>query len=294
MAFFFQVLVAGLLSGMMYSLVAIGYVLIYKASGVFNFAQGAMVLAAALTFVSFLEMGMGFPAALVITMIVMALLGILIERFALRYLANTSLITLFMATVGLASIIEGGAQFVWGGEVHGLELGIPDVALSWVGGFTVSQFDLFAAGITGLMILGLAIFFNKTKTGLHLRAIADSPMAALSVGVQLSRMWAVVWAVSGIVALIAGLLWGARMGVQFTLSVVALKALPVFVLGGFTSILGAIIAGLIVGAAESLGEIYIGMEIGFGLQNWIPYAVAIIVLLIRPSGLFGEKTVMRV
>ncbi|MCC6347598.1 MAG: branched-chain amino acid ABC transporter permease [Nitrospirales bacterium] len=294
MEFFLQVFVSGLLTGLMYSLVAIGFVLIYKASGVFNFAQGSMVLAAALTFVSFHEMGLGFAVSIVLTLVVMVLLGILVERVALRHLVNASLITLFMATVGLASIVEGLAQFVWGGEVHGLDLGIPDDALAIMGSFTVSTFDLFAAGIAAVLVTGLALFFNKTRTGLYLRSIADSPVAALSVGVPMSRMLAVVWATAGIVALVAGMLWGARLGVQFTLSVVALKALPVFVLGGFTSITGAIIGGLLIGAVQNLGEIYIGSIIGWGLQNWIPYAFALLVLLIRPSGLFGEKTVVRV
>ncbi|MFO0753132.1 MAG: branched-chain amino acid ABC transporter permease [Thermodesulfovibrionales bacterium] len=294
MEFFLQVFVSGLLTGLMYSLVAIGFVLIYKASGVFNFAQGSMVLAAALTFVSFREMDLGFPVALGLTLVVMILLGILVERVALRHLVNTSLITLFMATVGLSSIVEGLAQFVWGGEVHGLELGIPDDALDIVGSFTVSKFDLFAAGIATILVTGLALFFNKTRTGLYLRSIADGPVAALSVGVPMSRMLAVVWATAGVVALVAGMMWGARLGVQFTLSVVAMKALPVFVLGGFTSITGAIIGGLLVGAVENLGEIYIGGIIGGGIQNWVPYAFALLVLLIRPSGLFGEKTVVRV
>lgn len=294
MEFFLQVLVGGLLTGVMYSLVAIGFVLIYKASGVFNFAQGSMVLAAALTFVSFLEMGLGFPLSIAITLAAMVVLGVFVERIALRYLVNTSLITLFMATVGLSSFFEGLAQLVWGGEVHGLELGIPDEALSVVGNFTVSQFDLFAAGVAAILVTALALFFNKTRTGLYLRAIADGSVAALSVGVPMNRMVAVVWATAGAVALVAGIMWGARLGVQFTLSVVALKALPVFVLGGFTSIAGAIVGGLLVGAVENLGEIYIGDIIGGGIQNWIPYLFALFVLLIRPAGLFGEKTVVRV
>lgn len=293
MEYFFQVLVGGLLSGVMYSLVAIGFVLIYKASGAFNFAQGSMVLAAALTFVSINEMGVNFWLSFGITLLVMVLLGVLIERVALRPLVNSSLITLFMATVGLSSIIEGLTQFVWGGEVHGLDLGIDDVPLSIFEGFTVSQFDLFAAGIAAVLVITLALFFNKTRTGMQLRAVADSPVAALSIGIPLARMWAIVWATAGIIALVAGLMWGARLGVQFTLSVVALKALPVFVLGGFTSISGAIVGGLLIGAAENLGEVYVGELIGSGIQNWIPYVVALVVLLIRPSGLFGEKAIVR-
>lgn len=295
MEFFFQVLVGGLLSGVMYSLVAIGFVLIYKASGVFNFAQGSMVLAAALTYVSINEMGVSSWLSIVITLLVMIVLGVLIERIALRPLVNSSLITLFMATVGLSSIIEGMTQFVWGGEVHGLDLGIEDVPLKLPGleGFTVSQFDLFAAAIAAVLLTALAMFFNKTRTGLQLRAVADSPIAALSVGIPLATMWAIVWATAGIIALVAGMMWGARLGVQFTLSVVALKALPVFVLGGFTSISGAIVGGLLIGATENLGEIYIGDLIGNGIQNWIPYVVALLILLVRPSGLFGEKTIVR-
>jgi len=294
MEFFLEVLFGGLLSGVMYSLVAIGYVLIFKASGVFNFAQGAMVLAAALTTVGFVEMHTGLIPAIGITLVIMVLLGVIIERTVLRYLATTSLLTLFMATFGLSYIIEGLTQIIWGCGVHGLDLGIPDVALGITGNFTLSQFDLFAAAIAATLVSSLAVFFNKTRIGLHLRAIADSPVAALSNGVFMSRMLAVVWATAGIVALVAGLLWGARLGVQFSLKVVALKALPVFVLGGFTSISGAIVGGLLVGAVENLGEIYIGEIIGGGIQNWIPYAVALLIILIFPSGLFGEKTAERV
>jgi branched-chain amino acid transport system permease protein len=292
--FFGQVLIGGLLSGVMYSLVAIGFVLIYKASRVFNFAQGAMVLGAALTFVSFKEMGLPSWAAFIVTAAIMIIAGLLIERFALRRLVNASLITLFMATVGLASIIEGLSQFVWGGQVHGLDLGIEDIPLSVASGFTISQFDLFAAGVAAALVAVLALFFNKTRTGLHLRAVADNVFASLSVGIPLSRMWMIAWATAGLIALVAGMMWGARLGVQFTLSVVALKALPVFIMGGFTSIAGAIVAGLIVGASESLGELYLGPLIGWGTQVWIAYAVALVVVLIRPEGLFGEKTVERI
>lgn len=292
--FLLQVLVGGLLSGLMYSLVAIGFVLIYKASKVFNFAQGAMVLGAALTFVSLLDMGIPFWITLLLTAAIMVVAGMIIERVALRPLVNSSLITLFMATVGLAAFIEGLSQFVWGGQVHGLDLGIPDVPIGVTSGFTVSQFDLFAGAVAGGLVLVLAILFNLTRTGLHLRAVADNVLASQSMGIPLHRMWMIAWATAGVIALVAGLLWGARLGVQFTLAVVALKALPVFIMGGFNSMAGALVAGLIVGAAEALGEVYLGGLIGWGTQIWIAYAVALIVVLIRPAGLFGEMAVERI
>jgi|TARA_B110000438_G_scaffold288374_1_gene321742 branched-chain amino acid transport system permease protein len=292
--FLLQIAVGGLLAGVMYSLVAIGFVLIYKSSKVFNFAQGSMVLGAALTFVSFIEMGVPFWLSLLITTLIMIGFGIAVERFALRKLANTSLLTLFMATVGLAFFVEGLAQFVWGGQVHGLELGIEDMPLSVASGFTVSQFDLFAAAVAGGLVIVLAFFFTNTRTGLHLRAVADNVLASLSVGIPITRMWMIAWATAGVIAIVAGLMWGARLGVQYTLSVVALKALPVFIMGGFTSISGAITAGLIVGAAEAVGELVLGPYLGWGTQIWIAYAVALIVVLIRPSGMFGQKEVQRI
>ncbi len=305
--FFLQILVSGLLSGLMYSLVAIGFVLIYKASGVFNFAQGSMVLSAGLTFVGFLEMNLfegatNFYICIGIAAVVMVVVGVVVERVALRHLVNTSLLTLFMATVGLSYIFEGMSQYVWGGEVHELPLerhtGIVDIPLNVpiLEGFTVSQFDLFGAGIAGTLVLILALFFQKTRTGMFLRAVADNHMAAISVGIPLNRMWAIVWATAGIISLVAGIMWGARLGVQFTLSVVAMKAVPVFIVGGFTSITGAIVAGLIVGASENLGEIYITelTGTGGGVQNWAPYMVALIIILIRPSGLFGQKSIERI
>ncbi len=292
--FYLQIAVGGLLAGVMYSLIAVGFVLIYKSSKIFNFAQGAMVLGAALTFVSFIEMGLPFWLALLITTLIMIVFGIAVERFALRKLANTSLLTLFMATVGLAFFVEGLAQFVWGGQVHGLELGIEDMPLSVTSGFTVSQFDLFAAAVAGGLVIVLAVFFTYTRTGLHLQAVADNVLASLSVGIPITRMWMIAWATAGVIAIVAGLMWGARLGVQYTLSVVALKALPVFIMGGFTSISGAIIAGLIVGAVEAIGELVLGPIIGWGTQIWIAYAVALIVVLIRPSGMFGQKEVQRI
>lgn len=291
--FFLEVLVGGLLSGVMYSLVAIGFVLIYKTSGVLNFAQGSMVLFAALTFVSLVEAGMPLVAALAITVAVMILLGFAIERTVLRPLANRSPMTLFMATLGLAYVIEGGAQLIWGTQVHRLDLGISNAPFE-VGGVFISSFDLTAAAIAGAMVTGLTAFFRYTRTGLAFRAVADDSFAAIAVGLDLGRTWATVWAAAGLVALVAGLLWGARLGVQFSLSLIVLKALPVLVLGGFDSILGAIVAGLMIGATEKLAEVYLGPAVGGGIEGWFAYAVALVVLLVRPSGLFGQKLTERV
>jgi branched-chain amino acid transport system permease protein len=292
-SFFLEVLAGGLLSGVMYSLVAIGFVLIYKASGVLNFAQGAMVLFAALTFVSLLEYGVPFAVALAATALLMVLLGFAIERVVLRPLVNQPPITLFMATLGLSYVLEGAAQLLWGGEVHALELGVSDLPLEFHG-IMFSSFDLFAAGVAGVLVVALTLFFNATRTGLAFRAVADDQIAALAVGLRLRRIWGVVWAASGLVALVAGLLWGARLGVQFSLSLVVLKALPVLVLGGFDSIAGAIVGGLVVGAAEKLAELYLGPYIGSGIESWFAYAAALAFLLIRPSGLFGAKLIQRV
>jgi branched-chain amino acid transport system permease protein len=293
MQFFIEVLVGGLLAGVMYSMIAIGFVLIYKASGVFNFAQGAMVLFAALTFVSLVERGLPFWPALGATLVAMVLLGLAVERMVLRPLVNRPPIVLFMATLGLSFVIEGLAQTVWGSEVHGLDLGIADTPLE-LHGVMLSQFDLFAAGTAGVLVLVLALLFNNTRLGLALRAVADDPLAALSVGIDLRRVWGVVWAVAGAVALVAGLLWGARVGVQFSLSLIVLKALPVLIIGGFTSIAGAIVGGLLVGAGEKLAEVYVGPHFGGGIENWFPYVLAILFLLARPTGLFGERRVERV
>ncbi|EKT4538955.1 branched-chain amino acid ABC transporter permease [Pseudomonas aeruginosa] len=293
MAFFFEVLIGGLLAGVMYSLVAIGFVLIYKASGVFNFAQGAMVLFAALTFVSLLEHGVPFWLSFLVTLATMIALALLIERAVLRPLVGRSPITLFMATLGLAYIIEGVAQALWGAQVHGLELAISDAPLA-LGGLLLSQFDLFAAATAAALVVLLSLLFNRTRIGLALRAVADDPRAAMSVGIRLPRVWAVVWAVAGFVGLVAGLLWGARLGVQFSLSLVVLKALPVLIIGGFTSISGAIVGGLIIGASEKLAEVYLGPLIGGGIENWFPYVLALLFLLVRPAGLFGERAIERV
>lgn len=291
--FFLEVLTGGLLSGVMYSLVAIGFVLIYKTSGVLNFAQGALLLFAALTFVSLVERGVPFALALAVTFAIMVALGIGIERAVLRPLTNKPPITLFMATLGLSYIIEGAAQLIWGTQVHGLELGIEDVPLE-VGGVLISQFDIFAAAVAAGMVLLLSLFFRYTRIGLSFRAVADDQFAALAVGLRLPLIWASVWAAAGLVALVAGLLWGARLGIQFSLSLVVLKALPVLVLGGFDSILGAIVGGLLIGASEKLAEVYIGDYFGGGIESWFAYVVALVFLLIRPSGLFGQKLVERV
>jgi branched-chain amino acid transport system permease protein len=291
--FFTEVLVGGLLSGVMYSLVAIGFVLIYKTSGVLNFAQGAMLLFAALTFVSLVEKGLPFWVAIAATLAAMTLIGALIERTVLRPLVNQPPITLFMATLGVSYVIEGAAQLLWGAQVHGLELGIDDLPLE-ISGVLISTFDLFAAAVAGTMVAALIVFFRYTRIGLGFRAVADDQLAALAVGLNLDRIWTSVWTAAGVVALVAGLLWGARLGVQFSLSLVVLKALPVLVLGGFDSIAGAIVGGLIIGAVEKLAEVYIGPFIGGGIEGWIAYVAALGFLLIRPAGLFGGKPVERV
>ncbi|MBS0320615.1 MAG: branched-chain amino acid ABC transporter permease [Proteobacteria bacterium] len=297
MSFFFEVLIGGLLSGVMYSLVALGFVLIYKASGVFNFAQGTMVFFAALTFVGFTELGLSFWAALPATLAAMVVLGLVIERGVLRPLVNQPQISLFMATIGLAFLLEGLSQLLWGSEVRGLDIGIPDEPIAWISdrfGLNISRFDLSAALIAAVLVIALALFFSRTRIGRALRAVADDHQAALAVGIPLQQIWAIVWGVAGAVALVAGLLWGARNGVQYALTFVALKALPVLMLGGLESIPGAIVGGLIVGASEKLAEVYIGPYVGGGIEGWFPYVLALVVLLFRPEGLFGEKIIRRV
>jgi branched-chain amino acid transport system permease protein len=298
MQFFLEVLIGGLLAGVMYSLVALGFVLIYKASGVFNFAQGAMVFFAALTYVG-LQEKFGLPGWLVfiLTLGVMVLLGVVIERVVLRPLVNQPQITLFMATIGVAFFIEGLAQIIWGTEVRRLDLGIQDEPIEAVMtrlDLLVSSFDLTAAAVAGVLVAVLAVFFNKTRIGRALRAVADDHQAALAVGIPLKQIWAIVWSVAGFVALVAGLMWGARNGVQFALTFVALKALPVLILGGFESVLGAIVGGLIIGASEKLAEVYLGPLIGGGIEGWFAYVMALLFLLVRPEGLFGERHIDRV
>jgi branched-chain amino acid transport system permease protein len=295
--FFFEVLIGGLLSGVMYALVALGYVLIYKASGVFNFAQGSMLFFAALTCVSLTEFGWPLWVAIIATMAVMWVLALAIERAVLRPLVNQSEISLFMATIGLSFFIEGLAQLLWGAEVKRLDLGIEDVPIeSLMNNFNilVSKFDVTSAAICALLVTALALFFSRTSVGRALRAVADDHQAALAVGIPLQQIWGIVWGVAGFVALVAGMLWGARNGVQFSLTFVALKALPVLILGGFTSIPGAIIGGLIIGASEKLAEVYIGPFVGGGIEGWFPYVLALLFLLVRPEGLFGEKIIRRV
>ncbi|AWI75979.1 branched-chain amino acid ABC transporter permease [Parazoarcus communis] len=308
MGFFFEVLIGGLLSGVLYALVALGFVLIYKASGVFNFAQGAMVFFAALTFVGFQELLPGwtgleegsavvFWLAFILALASMIVLGILTEKVVLRPLVNQPHITLFMATIGLTFLVEGIAQAIWGANVRALDLGITDEPIEWIldsADMIVSKFDVFAAALAGILVAALALFFQYTKVGRALRAVADDHQAALSIGIPLQHIWAIVWGVAGFVALVAGLIWGARSGVQFALTFTALKALPVLILGGFTSVPGAIVGGLIIGASEKLAEVYIGPFVGGGIEGWFPYMLALFFLLVRPEGLFGEKHIDRV
>jgi branched-chain amino acid transport system permease protein len=297
-SFFFEVLIGGLLAGVMYALVALGFVLIYKASGVFNFAQGAMVFFAAATCVGIsAKFGVSLWLAIPLTMAAMVALGLVTERIVLRPLVNQPEITLFMATIGLTFFIEGLAQLLWGSEARRLDLGIDDVPIEVLlekFNISVSQFDVVAAGICAILVTGLAFFFSKTKIGRALRAVADDHQAALAVGIPLQHIWAIVWTVAGFVALVAGMLWGARNGVQFALTFVALKALPVLILGGFTSVPGAIVGGLIIGASEKLAEVYIGPMVGGGIEGWFPYILALLFLLVRPEGLFGEKIIRRI
>ena len=295
--FFFEVAIGGLLSGVMYSLVALGFVLIYKASGVFNFAQGSLVFFAALTFVGLTEHGLSFGLALAVTLAVMIVAGLLIERLVLRPLVNQPQISLFMATIGLSFFIEGLAQLLWGANVRGLDLGIQDEPIAWISdrtGINISKFDLVAAAIAAVLVAALGLFFSRTRIGRALRAVADDHQAALAVGIPLQQIWGIVWAVAGFVALVAGMLWGARNGVQFALTFVALKALPVLILGGFESIAGAIVGGLIVGCTEKLAEVFIGPHVGGGIEGWFPYVLALVFLLVRPEGLFGEKIIRRI
>ncbi|ARC36160.1 branched-chain amino acid ABC transporter permease [Paracoccus yeei] len=293
MNLFLETLIGGLLAGTMYSLVAIGFVLIYKASGVFNYAQGAILLFAALTFVSLTDQGVPAVAAVALTIAALVVLSVGVERLMLRPLTNRSPMTLFMATLGLSYIIEGVAQGLMGAQVRAIDLGIEDVPI-FLGDILISRFDLIAAGVAGALVLGLSLLFNRTRIGVSLRGVADDTRAALSIGIEINRIWQIVWTVAGLVGLVAGLLWGARQGVQFSLSLVVLKALPVLIIGGFTSIGGAIAGGLIVGAAEALAETYLGPFLGGGITPWFAYVLALGFLFIRPAGLFGEAEIERV
>jgi branched-chain amino acid transport system permease protein len=293
-----EVLIGGLLSGVLYSLVALGFVLIFKASGVFNFAQGAMVLFAALSLVRLMEK-MPFVVALALTLAIMVALAWLVERLVLRPLVNQEGIVLFMATLGVAYFLDGFGQIVWGNGVYTLDVGMPKepkiiLEKTFEGGILVNMEDVIAALIAALLVAALALFFQKTSTGRALRAVADDHQAAQSVGIPLNRIWVIVWSVAGLVALVAGIVWGSKLGVQFSLQQVALKALPVVILGGFTSIPGAIVGGLLIGLGEKLSEVYLGPSFGGGIENWFAYVLALVFLLFRPEGLFGEKHIDRV
>jgi branched-chain amino acid transport system permease protein len=293
-----EVVLGGLMSGVLYSLVALGLVLIFKASGVFNFAQGAMVLFAALCLVRIMEK-LPFALALAATVAIMVGLAWLIERLVLRPLVNQEGIVLFMATLGIAYFLDGFGQIVWGSDIYTLDVGMPKepkILLEGVfqGGILVGMEDVIAAVISASLVAALALFFQKTGTGRALRAVADDHQAAQSIGIPLGRIWVIVWTVSGIVALVAGIVWGSKLGVQFSLQLVALKALPVVILGGFTSIPGAIIGGLIIGLGEKLSEVYLGPLMGGGIENWFAYVLSLVFLLVRPEGLFGERHIDRV
>jgi branched-chain amino acid transport system permease protein len=291
--FLAEVLIGGIASGLMYSLVALGFVLIFKASGVFNFAQGVMVLFAALTLVGLMERGAPVWLALGLTMAVMVALAFAIERAVLRPLVNQEPIILFMATIGLTFFLQGFGEMAWGANVKKLDIGIPDTSFT-VRGVLVNRLELAAAITAAVLVTVLAIFFQRTRIGRALRAVADDHEAALSIGIPLKTIWVVVWSVSGLVAIAAGVMWGAKAGVQFSLSLIALKALPVLILGGFTSVPGAIVGGLIIGVGEKIGEVYWGPLVGGAIENWFAYVVALAFLIFRPQGLFGEKIIERV
>jgi branched-chain amino acid transport system permease protein len=303
---FTEILVGGLLSGVLYALVALGFVLIFKASGVFNYAQGAMVLVAGLALVRSLDFmtarGMpgiaAVPLAILFSGAVMAICAFLIEKWVLRPLLNQDALTLFMATIGATFILEGAAQMVFGSDVYPLQLFPTDpmILLEGVfpGGILINQLDVWGGVIAGALVVTLALFFQYTKTGRALRAVADDHAAAQSVGIPISWIWFIVWLAAGLVALVAATVWGTKLGVQFSITFLALKALPVLIIGGFTSVPGAIVGGLIVGAGEKLAELYLGELIGGGIEYWFAYVLALAVLLVRPQGLFGEKIIERI
>ena len=295
-----EVFVGGMLSGIMYSLVAIGFVLVYKSSGVFNFAQGTMLLFAALTFVSLTERQVNFWVAFAITCVVMVIMGIIIERTVMRPLANQDLLSLFMATVGVNYFLEGLAQGTWDSAVHGVELGVPtdpvfvSEIIPWLD-ILVSKFDGFAAAVALSLVVGLYLFFQYTRTGLSLRAVSDDHMASQAVGIPLTKIWAIVWAVTGVICFIAGLIWADRLSVSFTLTWAVLKGLPVILIGGLTSIPGCLVGGLIIGASEKLGEIFFADVFGGqGIEHWWAYLTALVFILIRPTGIFGERDIERI
>jgi branched-chain amino acid transport system permease protein len=309
MGAFLETTIGGLMSGMLYSLVALGFVLIFKASGVFNFAQGAMVLFAALAMARFSQwlpnlLGIdskffGNLLAFIAAMAVMVAVAWLIERLVLGKLVNQEGITLLMATLGITYFLDGFGQTLFGSDIYKIDVGLPKDPMfllesMFPGGVLVNKEDLYAAGIAALMVVVLSLFFQYTSTGRALRAVADDHQAAQSIGIPLNRIWVIVWSVAGFTALVAGIIWGSKLGVQFSLSLVALKALPVVILGGLTSVPGAIIGGLLIGVGEKLSEVYIGQHIGGGIEIWFGYVLVLFVLLVRPQGLFGEKIIDRV
>jgi branched-chain amino acid transport system permease protein len=314
--FYIEVLLGGLMSGVLYSLVALGFVLIFKASGVFNFAQGAMVLFAALAMARLAEwvpslLGiesrvLGNTIAFVLAMALMIGFAWLVERLVLRHLVNQEAVVLLMATLGITYFIDGVGQTVWGSDIYEINLGLPKTPTLiadglFQGGILINQEDLVFALVAALLVVVLALFFQRTATGRALRAVADDHQAAQSIGIPLNTIWVIVWAVAGIVALVAGMIWGSKLGVQFSLSLVALKALPVVILGGLTSVPGAILGGLIIGVGEKFAEVFLGPVLvkafdlaGGGIENWFAYVLALLFLLVRPEGLFGEKHIDRV
>ncbi|GAA6142982.1 branched-chain amino acid ABC transporter permease [Hydrogenophaga sp. 5NK40-0174] len=309
MGFFLETLFGGLMAGMLYSLVALGFVLIFKASGVFNFAQGAMVLFAALAMARFAEwipQWLGMDNKIVANIIAfflaagcMYILAWLIERLVLRHLVNQEGVTLLMATLGITYFLDGLGQTIFGSDIYQIDVGMPKDPLflfesTFEGGILVNQEDIIAALIAAALVAALSLFFQKTITGRALRAVADDHQAAQSIGIPLNRIWVIVWLVAGLTALVAGIIWGSKLGVQFSLSTVALRALPVIILGGLTSVPGAIIGGLIIGVGEKLSEVYLGSYVGGGIEIWFAYVLALVFLLFRPQGLFGEKIIDRV
>jgi branched-chain amino acid transport system permease protein len=303
--FYFEVMLGGLMSGVLYSLVALGFVLIFKASGVFNFAQGAMVLFAALALARMSEV-MPLPVAFGLAILVMIVFAWLVERLVLRHLVNQEGVVLLMATLGVTYFIDGFGQTVWGSDIYKIDLGLPKAPVLvldgvFQGGILINIEDLVAALVAALLVMCLAVFFQKTPTGRALRAVADDHQAAQSIGIPLNRIWVIVWSVAGFVALVAGMVWGAKLGVQFSISLVALKALPVVILGGLTSVPGAILGGLIIGVGEKMAEVFLAPHLvkafdlaGGGIENWFAYVLALAFLLVRPEGLFGEKHIDRV
>jgi branched-chain amino acid transport system permease protein len=309
MAFFLETLFGGLMAGMLYSLVALGFVLIFKASGVFNFAQGAMVLFAALAMARFSEwipswIGidnkiLANALAFVVAALFMLAFAYLVERWVLRHLVNQEGVTLLMATLGITYFLDGLGQTMFGSAVYKIDVGMPKEPIFvfdtvFEGGLLVNKEDLIAALVAACLVMALSLFFQKTSTGRALRAVADDHQAAQSIGIPLNRMWVIVWFVAGLTALVAGIIWGSKIGVQFSLTTVALKALPVIILGGLTSVPGAIIGGLIIGVGEKISEVYLGPMIGGGIELWFAYVLALVFLLFRPQGLFGEKIIDRV